>query len=384
MTHQQAAVVIVGGGAVGMTLALLLESYNQPVVLMQQPTPPLEGVRRWYSLNHASVTLLEKLSVSVPLVPFTSMKVFDTLGGGSFHYRAQDYGETSLGCTVDEKQLLTALEEAVARSTVVRIARCVETHYVDGQWTCVDNEKRRCIAPFVVAADGSASSCLEQGGWRVPPAWLSARQDQALIAHVQSDAPCIAQARQWFSDTDVVALLPDDHNGYSLVWTTPRAAILADSPPEVWVRALEEATAGQAGRLRLCSDRAVFPLTLRCARTIYAHNAALVGNAACTLHPLAGQGLNLAYWTLAQMWQCLQHSPSLSKALVRWQAQVLPVNFGYWTLMNQIRRVFCSRHAGVIALRAALIRHCFSQPFPAALVTNLAMHGPKLASAKQL
>jgi len=381
---ERVAAVVIGGGAVGIALALLLEEVLRDgegrVALMSKPQAAGEGPPRWYSLNHAGMALLRRLGVNPPAVPFTDMRVVDLTGGASFYYQARELGVDALGCTVDERQLVRALEDKLQQSGVALATAFASIERRQDEWLCVDTQGESYSAPLVFAADGSRSQATRQVGMTERREWASG--DTALIANLHTDQPFVPEARQWFSPEGVIALLPDDQQGYSLVWSSERGEALTQLEDEPFVRALEQATASQAGRVRLSGSRAAFPIHTHVAGRLTDQGFTLVGNAACTIHPLAGQGLNLAYWGLARLADCLQTYGAFSnpgaKALYNWQAQALPVNHAYWLLMRQLRQVFRTTNPLVTAGRSALIRHCFSRRIPAALAADFAMHGVRI------
>ncbi|MDQ3270947.1 MAG: FAD-dependent monooxygenase [Pseudomonadota bacterium] len=284
-------VCIRGGGVVGRTLALLLARDRLRVALVARPpsdslaAPPVQDVRA-YALNSASRQLLESLRAWPEGSAATAVKDMQVWGddGGHLEFSAEK-GGTALAWIVDVPALEQQLTDAV------RYQPQIET------------VPAPVPAALSVVCEGKASSSRNEFGaaWTIKP-----YPQKAIAARLQSDLPHHGVARQWFSQGEVLAFLPmggDQGNSLALVWSVSveRAASLERLSPDEFSAAVQLACGAEAGRLQLASGRSSWPLALATADRWVGPGWVLAGDAAHTVHPLAGQGLNLGLADAAEL-----------------------------------------------------------------------------------
>ncbi|WP_412486468.1 FAD-dependent monooxygenase [Shewanella chilikensis] len=306
MNFQSYDVAVVGGGMVGLATACGLEQAGLKVVVIDAAgAAPVEGAPRLRvsAINKASQALLEHLGAwayldKSRLGPYSKMDVWEKDGMGRIQFDAQSQCETSLGTIIENDAIHYALAQRAAeleQLTLLEHTRLERIAFGEREaWLTLDNGDNLSAA-LVVAADGANSWVRQQ--CQIPLTFWDYGH-HAIVASIRTQLPHGDCARQVFSADGPLAFLPlYESDLCSIVWSVPpqKAEALQVLDDEAFSRALTAAFDGRLGLCQLESERRSVPLRMRYARHFARHRLLLAGDAAHTIHPLAGQGVNLGF-----------------------------------------------------------------------------------------
>lgn len=260
-------------------------------------------------------------------VPISHIHVSDRGYFGATHVDAREHRVPSLGYVVANRQvgaaLLSLLEggdnvELIAPATVHSakdLGEVVEVH-VDKP-----SGRERLRTRLLVAADGAASPIRQA---LALPTRTESYGQSAIIANVSVQCPRPGHAYERFTDSGPLALLPLGGERYSLVWTQREeavAGVLALDDAD-FLAVLQERFGWRLGRFLTVGVRAAYPLVLVRSGESWKGRAVLVGNALHSLHPVAGQGFNLALRDVAALLEALYGAddPGAPTLLQRYQS----------------------------------------------------------------
>lgn len=375
---RDADVLIVGAGIAGSALALALSGQGLRIALVEArplpaAMPACEAGCAGYDLRVSALTprsqaLLERLQVWSTVeahraCAYTRMRVWDAQGTAAVAFDCDEVGATRLGTLVENGVLVAALAGRILAAADIDVLAPASVQGARRAGTRVNltlDDGRELCAPLLVAADGALSPLRGLLGFRTRE-WDYGHS--ALVASVRTALPHDATARQRFLPTGPLALLPmsseDGHHYCSIVWSLeePAAQQVLALDDAAFCKALGEASEWCLGEVLEASVRRAFPLRQRHAVDYVQPGVALVADAAHTIHPLAGQGINLgladvqslATEVLRAVRQGLD--PGAHAVLRRYQRQRKGENLGMMAGMDFFKRLFGQRALPVRWLR---------------------------------
>jgi len=304
-------VVIVGAGPVGSVLALALADSDIDVAVLDERAAgeTLRGDRS-LALSHGARLIFERLGIWDALTavrgaatPIVRIDISQAGGFGQMELAAEEQGIPALGYVVSYRALQAALDTALARTSVA-VRHGVTVKSVDGKpaFAAVELEgagAEPVLARLAAVADGTGEAMAGIARQRHDYGQV------ALVGKLWRAAPHNGVAYERFTPDGPIALLPQsDH--YGLVWTvTPnRARELVALDDVAFLDQLARHFGTQTGGFLRVADRREFPLVLEFAREPALARCVALGNAAQTLHPVAGQGFNVGLrdaWELADV-----------------------------------------------------------------------------------
>lgn len=308
-------IVIVGCGIVGLTLAVALAKCGLNLVLLEKSDSPNTVLKhadiRVSAIHLASQKLFESLGVwdqmAQGVSPFTQIEVFESHSSGMLHFDSTLIASPYLGFIAEHKVLIKSLLTALSHYSVeIRYQSTLQTAKITEDKARLTLENGDTLTSrLVVGADGMHSTLRQLVGISMSQYDY---QQTALVANVQTEKPHETIARQCFRPQGPLAFLPlKAPHHCSIVWSTSpdEASTLQTLPDESFNLNLASAFNYHLGNVAVQSPRIHFPLKMRYAKPFVLPRLALVGDAVHTIHPLAGQGLNLGLMDAAYLAQVI-------------------------------------------------------------------------------
>jgi 2-octaprenylphenol hydroxylase len=378
-------VIIVGAGMVGASLAAALGSENTLKIALIEPftLKPLlasdPADLRVSAVSQASEHLLKNLNIWPHLInerlsPFTDIKVWES-ESSAIHFDSADIGESHLGHLIENRHIQQAcLSQCQQQPNIDFI--CPDKPSSKNGNTLVLDSGRELNADLIVAADGAQSPLREWVGISTK-GWDY--EQQGIVCTVTTELPHRQTARQRFLPEGPLAFLPlANPHQCSIVWSnsTEEAQLLNQLSDEDFKHTLAKAFNHKLGQIVDVSQRASFPLKLRHAEHYIEPGFALVGDAAHTIHPLAGQGVNIGFLDAATLAEIIIETHRKRRdigslhMLAKYQRRRKGDNIAIQLTMDVFKRVFGSDNPAI-----RLARQCgFNAVNNSSLLKNLFMH----------
>ena len=361
--EMRADLLIIGAGMVGSALALALKDSGLNILLLDgstlsvKPFSPEDAFEpRVSALSAASQRILQRLGAWDGLTrrrvsPYSHMHVWDGSGTGEIHFSAASVHADVLGHIVENRVVQDALLECLQGSDIEMLpnARLEQMRRSGDDWLLTLADGRTLRAPLVIAADGAHSAVRRLTGCETRE-WDYLHH--AIVTSVRCAEPHQQTAWQRFTDHGPLAFLPLERDGQqgwcSIVWsTTPaEAERLMALDDDAFCTELERAFEGRMGQVLSADARLRVPLRQRHAKRYVAQGLALIGDAAHTIHPLAGQGVNLGFLDAAVLAHVLLHAVERGEQLAdvrvlsRFERRRMPHNLALMGAMEGFQRLF--------------------------------------------
>lgn len=359
-------VLIAGGGMVGACCAAALATQPWRIALLDARLPLMEWPSdtvdlRVSAISRATESLFRNLGVWTAMQqsgvsPFRTMHVWDSAEFGEIHFDAAHIGQSHLGHIVENRVIQRALWQTLARAqNVTTLVPAVVAHFhCDEDAAVIELEDgRRLRAKLLVAADGTESLIRQLANINVV-GW--GYDQRGVVANVTTEHSHRETAWQHFLPEGPLAFLPLANGDCSIVWSTSpdHAGDLLRMSDQQFCATLTEGFGARLGKVLRTGPRAAFPLRLQHAQQYVQPRLALIGDAAHTIHPLAGQGANLGFLDAAALAQALagcNDDPGRSACLRRYERQRKGDNVAMMGVMDAFKRCFGTRAAPVTWLR---------------------------------
>ncbi|MCF6437061.1 FAD-dependent oxidoreductase [Pseudoalteromonas sp. MMG022] len=359
-------VVIVGGGMVGAAAAVQLAKQGAQVTVLEHSPIDAQAVLddpqidiRVSAINRFSESLLEKLGAmrllkATRVAPYYQLEAYEQLGN-SLLFDAADVSQTHLGHLIENKLIQASLwaqfaENGVAVETVDTLPTAIEQnldsitlHYADKSYQ----------ADLLIAADGGRSPLralanIGVTGWQY--------QQSCMGVLIKLDAPQQYKTWQQFKPSGPIAFLPMRAPYANLIWYQDAQTLAAMSNEQLKERIVEHF-------FELPGDfsveqKAIFPLARQHANQYSQGRLVLVGDAAHTINPLAGQGVNLGFKDVAALAECLEELEDLgdSKALKQYERKRRADNLAMMSMMDACYFGFSNDITPLKALRNGILK----------------------------
>ncbi|KPN70612.1 FAD-dependent monooxygenase [Neisseria sp. 83E34] len=294
--------VIIGGGLVGAAAAVALKKQGKHIALLELRLPesnPAKLQNGWdariYAISPANRQFLQSLNAWPDESRVQAVKRMDVRGdnGGKIEFNADAIHADRLTSIIENRWLLAALWQQINALDIPVINEAAAELHTDIHEACLKLANGSTIkTKLVIGADGAESWVRLQTGIKVQE---DAYGHHGVVSNFHTEIHHRGTAFQWFKNGEVLAYLPLPGNAVSIVWSTAEPEKLTTLEPEALAAAVTAQGESVLGKLSPLSPAFAFPLVLLRPETTVSQRVLLMGDAAHTIHPLAGQGVNLGF-----------------------------------------------------------------------------------------
>ena len=356
-------VIIVGGGPVGSVLALALQQQGVAFTMLEARAKGASHKdTRALALSYGSRLILEKLgvwdAVSAKATAINTIHISQRGGLGRTKLNAAEHNQEAMGYVLPYGALTQALDAALDTSQVMYEAEATEIKPSEpfAEVTFNQNDKSQTLqSALLVVADGGRSLGEIAGIAKETKEY----GHDALVSKVTAELPHDNIAYERFTPSGPMALLPNGNVGFSLVWTGEKASIdaLLALDDTRFLSQLHEAFGDRVGKFLSIEKRVSFPLKLSTLKPSTAPHLVIIGNAAQTMHPVAGQGFNVGLRDARTLADLITASPQtllgVSSILEAYGKQRSRDTRGGILFTDLLVNVFSNDTIGLSAIRGA-------------------------------
>lgn len=308
-------VIIIGGGLVGASQALSLQLAGKKVCLLETVIPNLteeflqsQWDSRLFAINPDNQLFLEKMAAWPEASRIGTVVKMDVFGdtGGNIQFDAKELQTGALAYIIENRYLQAKLWQRLILEGVMVIQAQVVELATTPKAACITLEDGRILhAQLLIGADGANSWVRAQMNI---PLKVNPYHHHAVVANFLCEKPHHNVAYQWFEAGEILAYLPMAKQYMSMVYSTAAPRKLLDLSADELAKTIAKQGKYVLGELMLVTPAQAFELRMIRPQHTILERLVLIGDAAHTVHPLAGQGVNLGFGDVQELTILLQHA----------------------------------------------------------------------------
>ena len=369
MADLEVDILIIGGGLIGALLSIALSNSQHKTLMIDAHSLDIKTKEdfdaRSIALSKASKNTLKTLGVwediSKLASPIHRIHVSEQGRFGLSNLRTET--DDALGYVIEAQALFKSITPKLDREAILAPATLTNID-VDQKVAYVQtNSQQQSIkAKLIIAADGTQSRVRELVGLQ---AVEKSYAQSAVVANIGLSRDHMGVAYERFTKNGALALLPMTKQRSALVWSMPitEALTFQNMPEKDFLNALQKTFGYRLGRFNKLGRRSVFPLKQVIMKQQVSGSFVFIGNAAHTLHPVAGQGFNLGLRDVAMLAQTLVNKPLTKETVLNYQAQRQHDQKAITMLTNGLIEGFSKNIPGVGSFRGVGLLAFDNMPF---------------------